>query len=159
MQHLWAPWRMEYIREAKEGTCFLCEVLEQAEAPLVVWKGRFSFCVLNRYPYNNGHLLLAPKAHKRSITELNDAELLELVRATEKFRLLLKRTMEPDGFNVGMNFGKAAGAGLPEHLHIHLVPRWEGDTSFMSTLAEVRVIPQSLQELYDTLTGALEDSP
>jgi len=124
-----------------------------------VWKGRFSFCVLNRYPYNNGHLLLAPKAHKSDISELDDRELLELVRATEKFRLLLKRTIAPDGFNLGINFGKVAGAGLPEHLHIHLVPRWEGDTSFMSTVADVRVIPQSLQELHEALTRALEDMP
>ncbi len=159
MQHLWAPWRMEYVKRPQEGSCFLCEVQKEGDTSLVVWQGRFSFCVLNRYPYNNGHLLLAPKAHKSSLSELSNEELLELVRATEKFRLLLKRALGPDGFNLGINFGKVAGAGLPEHLHIHLVPRWEGDTSFMSTVADVRVIPQSLQELHDALTRALEDSP
>lgn len=158
---LWAPWRLSYIvspkdpPEKKEG-CFLCRYVGQPEcdAPnLVVRRGKHTLTVLNRFPYNNGHLLVAPLAHKASLTDLDDEELLECQQALARMIELLGRRMGAEGFNAGLNLGKIAGAGLPGHLHWHLVPRWSGDTNFMPVLANINVIPQSLDALYELLTS------
>ena len=155
---LWAPWRLSYIvttKEPKPEGCFLCRY---ASAPhsdrenLVVWRGKRTLTVLNRFPYNNGHLLVAPLAHKANLEDLDADELLEGMQALQAMTGRIRATMSAEGFNIGVNLGKIAGAGLPGHLHWHLVPRWAGDTNFMPVLGNVNVIPQALDALYELLT-------
>jgi ATP adenylyltransferase len=166
---LWAPWRLSYIvttkEEARTGEepagdgCFLCRYAAAPRADrenLVVARGGRTLTVLNRFPYNNGHLLVAPLAHKASLEDLDDDEMLEGMQALRKMASLILRRMSADGFNIGLNIGKIAGAGLPGHLHWHLVPRWNGDTNFMPVLAGVNVIPQSLDALYELLASAAD---
>jgi len=162
MDQLWAPWRLSYVaREAPEkpagDDCFICRGLAESDdrANMIVHRTRLGAVVLNRFPYNNGHLLIAPKAHKGRLDELSADETLELQQTVTRMVALLERLMKPEGFNVGLNLGKVAGAGLPGHLHWHVVPRWNGDTNFMPVLADVRVIAQSLDALYDLLAPAL----
>lgn len=155
---LFAPWRMEYIRslEGGDGGCFLCAAAAAAtEADdrrrLVLWRTAHSLVLINRFPYNNGHLLIAPLAHKAELEELDPDEGRDLTLQTAECVRLLKRAVSAQGFNIGMNLGKCAGAGLPGHLHQHVVPRWAGDTNFMSVVGEVRVVPQAMSQLYDEL--------
>lgn len=154
---LWAPWRLSYVTstdEPRQEGCFLCRFRDAPadDVPnLVVKRGETCSVVLNRYPYNNGHLLVAPYAHKASLTELTDTELLESQQLIRTMISTLSKAMSPDGFNVGLNLGRVAGAGLPGHLHWHIVPRWNGDTNFMPVLAGANVIPQSLDALYQLL--------
>jgi ATP adenylyltransferase len=157
MKHLWAPWRMSYIGSIPDQSdCVLCDVARSPDdaANLVVERRQRSFVVLNRFPYNNGHTLVCPLAHKSSLEELTSDELLELMEATRDTVALLARVMKADGFNVGLNLGRVAGAGLPGHVHLHVVPRWDGDTNFMPVLADVKVIPQALEELREKLVAA-----
>lgn len=160
MDQLWAPWRLSYVLQPQEAKpaadhCFLCSAIEGNDdrGTLLVHRTERSVVVLNRFPYNNGHLLIAPKAHKGRLDEHTPEELLELQLTLRRVIEILERNMKPDGFNVGLNLGKAAGAGLPGHLHWHVVPRWNGDTNFMPVLADVKVIVQSLDALYDLLHG------
>jgi ATP adenylyltransferase len=159
MEPLWAPWRLSYVTVAKPGPgdCFICAAGASTEdrANHVVLRTEHALVILNRFPYNNGHLLVCPRAHKAHLAELTDAEALDLQRALARMTGALDETMRPDGYNVGLNLGRAAGAGLPGHLHWHLVPRWNGDTNFMPVLADVRVIVQSLDALYDLLAAKL----
>lgn len=154
---LWAPWRLDYIVAAKQEEvplgCFICRYLVEAQdqANYVVHRGRHSVVILNRYPYNNGHLLIAPTGHKASLQELDDEEALEIHQQLKLMTAALQATLNPDGFNIGLNLGRVAGAGLPGHLHWHIVPRWHGDTNFMTVVADTHVIPQSLAELYRLL--------
>jgi ATP adenylyltransferase len=172
-EQLWAPWRLEYIVAAKEGTeetcdpslllpggdpeCFLCRAMVAGDERerKIVERGEHSITLLNRYPYNNGHLLVAPKRHVASLDELDEATEREIARTITRMVAALERTMQPQGFNVGLNLGRAAGAGLPGHLHWHIVPRWIGDTNFMPTIAGVNTIPQSLEALWELLTGEI----
>jgi len=164
-EQLWAPWRLQYILTNKDqeagspgkDACFLCRYRdEQADTEnLVVSRGKQTLVVLNRFPYNNGHLLIAPLSHKATLEELTDEELLECGQQIRRMTSLMNKLMSPDGFNLGANQGRVAGAGLPGHLHWHVVPRWNGDTSFMPVLADVNVIPQSLSAMYEFLTSAL----
>jgi len=158
MDKLWAPWRLEYVQSCDQADgCFLCHAIEgdQDKENLVVWRGERCACVLNKFPYNNGHLLIAPVAHKGGLEELDDEELLACQHAIRRMMAGLGKAIHPHGFNVGLNVGRVAGAGLPGHLHWHIVPRWDGDTNFMPILGEVKVISQSLEHLYDLLTEAL----
>jgi ATP adenylyltransferase len=161
MDHLWAPWRLSYVAAAKppadDDPCFICRGLAEQDdrRNLVAWRGSHSVVVLNRFPYNNGHLLIAPKAHKGRFDQLTDDEILETTRALSQMMGHLDALMHPDGYNIGLNLGRVAGAGLPGHLHWHVVPRWNGDTNFMPVLADVKVIVQSLDALYDQLTQRL----
>lgn len=150
MKQLWAPWRIEYITKgAKEEGCFLCKALNSKdEDALVVARGKKVFVVMNKYPYNPGHLMVVPNEHVADIYVLDDETALELMKFTSKSIEVLKRLMNPDGFNVGINLGKCAGAGLEDHVHIHVVPRWCGDTNFMPVLADVKVIPEHLRETF-----------
>ena len=160
MDRLWAPWRMAYIDGLKQpGGCFLCEAAASRDdaANLVLSRGATCLCVLNRYPYNNGHVLVAPIAHKADLTELTADEMLELMQTTARLQQALRQLMSPHGFNLGINLGHAAGAGLPGHLHLHIVPRWQGDTNFMPAVGEVKVIPESLEAVYAKLSQALRD--
>jgi ATP adenylyltransferase len=155
-EKLWAPWRINYVRSTadKESGCFICNHIENPrddDANLVLWRSPNCITVLNRYPYNNGHLLIAPLRHIADFDDADDEELLELNKLVREAKNALSRTIEPHGFNVGLNFGRCAGAGLPGHLHVHLVPRWNGDTNFMSVCSETDVISQSLYELLEQL--------
>lgn len=159
MDRLWAPWRLAYVATAKPPAevdpCFLCQ--GQAEANdrdnLIVSRRTHSVVVLNRFPYNNGHLLIAPKAHKSHPGELTADETLELQQLLVEYMGRIDGLMKPQGWNVGLNLGRVAGAGLPGHLHWHLVPRWNGDTNFMPVMSDTRVIVQSLESLFDLLVG------
>lgn len=161
MDQLWAPWRLAYVaKEAppKEGDeCFICRGLAESNdrGNLILQRTQLSAVILNKFPYNNGHLLVAPKAHKGRLDELTAEESLDLHNGLKRMIRLLEQTMRPEGFNVGLNLGKVAGAGLPGHLHWHIVPRWNGDTNFMPVFGDVRVISQSLDALYDLLSAAL----
>ncbi|MCS6865445.1 MAG: HIT domain-containing protein [Gemmataceae bacterium] len=159
MDRLWAPWRLAYITATKQplpdsgSDCFLCHAVRDTHDRdnLLLGRTARSVVVLNRFPYNNGHLLVAPVAHKATLAELSDDELLDLQVTLRKLVGILEKRMTPAGFNIGLNLGRVAGAGLPGHLHWHLVPRWNGDTNFMPVVADTRVISQSLEALYDML--------
>lgn len=160
MAQLWAPWRLAYVAPASgpqpKPDCFLCAGIHAKDdrTNLIALRRLHSVVVLNRYPYNNGHLLIAPKMHKATLADLDEREMLELQLTLRDAMAVLDGMMHPDGYNVGLNLGKVAGAGLPGHLHWHVVPRWHGDTNFMPVLANVKVIPQSLEALYDLLSAA-----
>jgi len=154
-ENLWAPWRIPYIKglEKSEG-CFLCHDLAHPEADdenLLLWRTGRSLVVLNRFPYNNGHLLIAPARHVAGLEETSDEEMLELTQLIREAQKALSIAINPCGFNVGLNFGRCAGAGLPGHMHIHVVPRWDGDTNFMNVCSDTDVISQSLVDLLGEL--------
>ena len=154
-RNLWAPWRMEYIDSlrAPAGECFLCRHRDEADdrKNLVLWRGRRCFALLNRFPYTGGHSMVAPLEHLAGLDDLDDQTMLEMMRLVRDLRTLLAEALRAEGCNLGVNIGRCAGAGLPGHLHVHVVPRWQGDTNFMPVLGDVRVIPQSLEALYDRL--------
>lgn len=159
--NLWAPWRMEYITalSGPPGKCFLCAYRDDTDhdvANLVVLRRERVLVVMNRFPYTGGHLLIAPYEHVGDLSAMDDETMTQIMHALRDCQNLLEATLNPDGFNAGFNFGKCAGAGLPGHLHLHLVPRWEGDTNFMAVLGDVRVIPQSLDSLYAELRRQAE---
>lgn len=158
--NLWAPWRMRYIKGlAEKRDCFICDNVKNPAADgdnFVLWRTNTSIVMLNIFPYNNGHLLLAPIRHVAGLDELNDSELLEVTKLIVSSQKVLKSAVNPHGFNVGMNFGRCAGAGLPGHLHIHIVPRWDGDTNFMEVCADTDVISQGMRELYQQLKQTAE---
>lgn len=154
-KNLWAPWRIKYIEAlAEKGECFVCRYHKDPardKANLVLWRTRCSIVVLNKFPYNNGHLLISPSRHIPTLDDVSDDELLELIKLCRDCQKVLTAAISPHGFNVGMNFGRCAGAGLPDHTHIHIVPRWDGDTNFMPVCSDTDVISQSLTELYELL--------
>jgi ATP adenylyltransferase len=157
MDELWAPWRMEYVTRAdKEAGCFLCAAASEGgdREKYVLWRGRECLAVLNCYPYNNGHILVAPTAHKADLADLTDGELTEQMAMLRRAQSSLRQVMNPGGFNIGLNLGSAAGAGIPGHLHWHIVPRWPGDTNFMPVLGRTNVIPQSLRRAWELLRDA-----
>jgi ATP adenylyltransferase len=155
-ERLWAPWRMTYIEHPSTGTDeinIFVELPTQSDdrANLILYRGSTAFVMLNAYPYTNGHLLVAPYRQTPNLEDLQDAELLEINQMLAKGVRWVKRAYNPDGFNIGVNMGRAAGAGIPNHIHWHIVPRWSGDTNFMTTVGEVRVLPQTLEDSYDRL--------
>jgi len=160
-KNLWAPWRMQYIRSIeesfREGGCFLCDYWRQPESDVenhVLWRGPSTFAVMNRFPYTNGHLLIANGPHQGDMGSLSDDELSNLSRFIRDGIRVLSRAIKPHGFNVGYNLGRCAGAGLPDHIHAHIVPRWNGDTNYMAVISDIRVIPDSLTSLYQELIAA-----
>lgn len=163
MDQLWAPWRMAYVTAPKlpgdAEPCFICRGLaaDDDRANLIALRTGLSVVVLNRFPYNNGHLLVAPRSHKGRLDELDSAELMDNQETLRRMVAGLEGLMKPDGFNVGLNLGRAGGAGLPGHLHWHIVPRWYGDTNFMPVTGDTRVIVQSLDSLWELLTSALRE--
>ncbi len=161
-KNLWAPWRIHYIRElSHEGGCFLCDIQKQpdkADENLIVWQTELAVVVLNRYPYNNGHLLVAPLRHVGDVSDLTDEELLHLFKLVREARKALAMTISPHGFNVGVNLGRCAGAGLPGHFHMHVVPRWDGDTNFMNVCGDTDVISQSMTELLEMLKAVSKEN-
>ncbi|HPI18819.1 MAG TPA: HIT domain-containing protein [Candidatus Kapabacteria bacterium] len=162
MEILWSPWRSQYIDTFKEeknsqkAGCFICEAINAVELEkerLVV--ARFEFCIvmLNKFPYNNGHILIAPKKHTGDMDKLPDEEAFEILQTTRKATKILTKVFNPNGFNIGMNLGRVAGAGLPDHLHVHIVPRWNGDSNFMPVIADVKVVSQSLEQTQEILAN------
>ncbi|MCS7132236.1 MAG: HIT domain-containing protein [Aigarchaeota archaeon] len=153
MRILWAPWRMAYIRlfsSRKDEECFLCRAAggDDDMEKLVVFRGGTCFVILNRYPYNNGHLMIAPYRHISSILDLNEEESIEMINLLKLSIRALKEEYNPDGFNVGLNLGRGAGAGVEDHIHFHVVPRWIGDTNFMPVISDTKVIPEALHETW-----------
>ena len=147
---MWAPWRMEYIIEEKEEKCIFCQAISGKDE-LTLYKGDKTMVVMNKYPYINGHMLVAPIRHVAALDQLKRNEKGPLLETVEKSIGILKEAMHPDGFNVGLNLGKVAGAGVEEHLHFHIVPRWLGDTNALTVFADVRVIPEHLKATCDKL--------
>ncbi|UCD79387.1 MAG: HIT domain-containing protein [Desulfobacterales bacterium] len=150
MKTMWAPWRMDYILDNKEDGCVFCDALSKNE-DLTLFKGNDTMVMMNKFPYINGHLLVAPVRHLSALEQLSKYEMGELLATVQQSIEILKRVMRPDGFNVGLNLGKVAGAGVEEHLHFHIVPRWFGDTNALTVFAEVRVIPEHLKTTYNNL--------
>lgn len=142
MKNLWAPWRNKYICSRKNKICIFC-----CPKDYVLEKTKHSFSILNIYPYNNGHVMVAPKRHVKSLERLKENELKDLIALVVKTKKALDKKLKPDGYNIGLNIGKAAGAGFDGHIHIHIVPRWAGDTNFMSTVSDTRVISASLDAM------------
>lgn len=157
MKRIWAPWRMKYILQSRKAGCFLCSIFKSRrdQRHLVLQRGAYCYLLLNRYPYNNGHLMVAPYRHAATLENMRPEEMNEMMQLTSKACKALRKCMRPDGFNLGLNIGTAAGAGLKDHLHLHIVPRWEGDTNFMPVFGEVKIIPQPLDEVWRKLRKAL----
>jgi len=153
MERLWAPWRLEYITGEKTEGCIFCEFPKRNddEKYLILHRGARVFVIMNAFPYSNGHLLIAPYRHTGSFSELTGEENHETMRLAQRACEILHEIAAPDGFNVGLNIGAAAGAGIADHLHMHVVPRWIGDTNFMPVLGETRVIPEALRTTYAKL--------
>jgi len=153
MKTLWAPWRIEYIRSKKPSGCIFCLEAqgEKDRENLVLFRTSLSFVMLNRYPYSNGHLLIAPHRHVANLDGLSGDEILDLFDLMKVSCTVLQAAASPEGFNIGINLGKAAGAGVEEHVHLHVVPRWNGDTNFMSVIADLRVMPENLMATYEAL--------
>lgn len=153
MRHLWAPWRIDYIKGKKTPGCILCEKPREKKdkANLILARGKHSFVMMNLYPYSNGHLMVSPYQHVSALEALPDTVTTEVMQQMKRSMEILRKTHKPDGFNVGLNLGKAAGAGIEEHLHFHIVPRWGGDTNFMTVTSDIRVVPESLTETYKEL--------
>lgn len=161
MNVIWAPWRMAYVKNASKPTrCIFCleRSAKRDEARLVLHRGTHGFVIMNRYPYNSGHLLVAPYAHVKSLELLPADCALDLIRMTNLSIRALQLAVGPEGFNVGFNLGQVSGAGIEAHLHLHIVPRWNGDTNFMSLLAETRVIPEHLRTTYRKLRATFRSA-
>ncbi len=159
---LWAPWRMAYIKRAStgvQGECVFCDAPKLSdEEALILYRGEKAYVILNRYPYNSGHLMIVPYRHKPSIEEFDDSELLEMGRLVKASVKALRSEYGPHGFNIGANIGEAAGAGIAGHFHVHVVPRWRGDSNFMITTGGAKVIPESLDETLKRLKPAIRSA-
>jgi ATP adenylyltransferase len=159
MKHLWATWRMKYVTNADQETgCIFCNALAKTDSNqnLIVIRAERAFIILNKYPYTSGHVMVAPLAHQASLELLDPATRAEMMELVSQAIVTLKQVYKPQGFNVGANIGEFAGAGVPGHVHLHIVPRWAGDTNFMTTVGEVRVLPESLDETYRRFKAAFE---
>ena len=159
MDVLWAPWRMDYILGPKPDACVFClpQTRDEDRERLVLARGRYSFVIMNKFPYNSGHLMVTPLRHARCLTELSGEENLELTRGLVYCTRVIKECMKPQGINIGLNLGEAAGSGIAAHLHYQMVPRWNGDSSFMAVFSETRVMPQLLVSTYDRLVPFFSD--
>ncbi|MCJ7553632.1 MAG: HIT domain-containing protein [Ignavibacteriaceae bacterium] len=164
MEKLWSPWRSKYIESFKSDSdsneCIFCQMVgldPHDDNNLIINQSEFTFTVLNLYPYNNGHLMIVPKRHLSEFSELNDKELLEVMKKLQHAQLALTKAMKPHGFNIGTNIGRVSGAGIEEHIHFHIVPRWNGDTNFMPVIGEVKVISQDLLDTKKKLIEAYKE--
>jgi ATP adenylyltransferase len=162
MDHLWSPWRLQYVTGGAAPGCVFCAADTGSDATqesLVVHRGTACYVILNLFPYNNGHLMVVPGRHIATLGEATPEELHELMTLTQRAEGVLRAAYRPHGLNVGINIGKAAGAGVADHLHIHVVPRWNGDTNFMTTVGESRVLPESLQATVERLRPLFAATP
>lgn len=153
MENLFAPWRVEYIEKGKSENCIFCEIFKERddEKNLILTRSSHSFLIMNKYPYNNGHLMVISNLHKKNVEDFNSEEILDIFSLLSKAIQVLKKTLSPQGFNIGINLGEVAGAGVKDHFHIHIVPRWQGDTNFMPILSETKVISEHLKSTYQKL--------
>jgi ATP adenylyltransferase len=162
MRNLYAPWRMEYIGAPPQPGCLFCRVREAPPEDdrrnLVLHRAPDALVMLNKFPYNPGHLMVAPRAHEGSLAALDDEQVLALMRLVQRSQRVVEQVMSPEGFNVGVNMGRAAGAGIPDHVHVHLVPRWNGDTNFLPVLAEVKVVNEHLERTWEKLSPAFGET-
>jgi ATP adenylyltransferase len=161
MKRLWAPWRMEYIAGDQRPGCLFCRVIEHPDdkdAELVVWRPEGALVIMNKFPYNPGHTIVAPHAHLPGLENLNDEQTTDLMRALRRTIDVLRTILKPEGFNIGANIGRAAGAGIPDHIHLHVVPRWNGDTNFMPVIDDVKVVNEALAETAAKLKEAFARS-
>jgi ATP adenylyltransferase len=159
MKVIWAPWRMVYIKNARKSTgCIFCNKLRQRQdaANLILFRGTHGFVMMNLYPYNSGHLMVAPHAHVRSLEDLSAESTLDLIRLTNLSLRVLRSEVKPEGFNVGANLGRVSGAGIEAHVHLHIVPRWNGDTNFMPVFSQTKVIPEHLRATYRKLRARFQ---
>lgn len=159
LEHIWAPWRISYVAQPKPDGCVLCHKAQAGndEAEQVLYRGKWNYVLVNAYPYNSGHLMIVPYRHVGDFGELDAETVSEMMRLAQAAARAFARCLGPHGINLGMNIGKAAGAGIDEHLHMHLVPRWNGDTNFMTAVADVRVVPQALAETAALLRPVLAE--
>ncbi len=159
MKYLWSPWRMKYFSKKIKG-CIFCNVQKEPDGPdnLIVFRGRRAFVILNRYPYTSGHVMVVSVNHKPSLEELEPETRAEMMELATNCMRVIRKVYQPQGFNMGANIGEPAGAGVAEHVHIHIVPRWTGDTSFMTTVGDARVLPETLEETYRRLLEAWNET-
>jgi ATP adenylyltransferase len=160
MEHLWSPWRMTYIENPQnEDGCIFCDRLQEADGPenLILFRRSESFVILNRYPYTNGHMMIVPFVHVPNLVQIEEDTLSEMILLTKDATQVLEDVYKAESYNIGVNIGEAAGAGVTEHVHIHVVPRWAGDTNFMSTTANTRVVPEELEKTYSRLRAAWQN--
>jgi len=160
LDKLWAPWRIKYVSNPnKDRGCIFCKLFKDKKdaSNLIVLRSRYCFAILNKYPYNNGHMMIVPNHHVKDLEKLSREEVLDLAATTIKTKNIIKDMLHPDGFNIGINIGKVSGAGVKSHLHIHIVPRWNGDTNFMPVINNTKVISQSLKDLYKNLKRCLKE--
>jgi ATP adenylyltransferase len=157
-QRLWAPWRIEYIKGDKTDECIFCArpAAGDDDANLIPYRGERCFVMLNAFPYNNGHLMVAPYEHVPELQKLDERTSGELTTLTQRSLRALDRAYAPDGYNIGLNQGRVAGAGFEEHVHVHVVPRWAGDSNFMPVVGDTRVLPESLRDTYSAVRGAFD---
>lgn len=155
MDKLWAPWRIKYVSRGKTKGCIFCKAFKKKndKKNFVVYRSKYSFAILNTFPYNNGHVMIVSNKHVASLEKLNDEEIVDMNKVLKIMIAKLKKTIKPAGFNVGINLGKVSGAGIDKHLHMHLVPRWLGDTNFMPIISNTKIISQSLTELYKRISS------
>lgn len=158
MDKLWAPWRIKYISSKKAKGCIFCHARKSKNPGDIIFRRRHSFCILNIFPYNNGHVMVAPNRHIRDLAGLRDDELLDLLKSVNTAKNIIDRAIKPEGYNIGINISQHAGAGITGHLHIHIVPRWQGDTNFMPVFHDTKIISQSLKELKKALKAAYAES-
>ena len=161
MKRLWAPWRMEYIAGVERPGCLFCRVIaepDDEDAELVVWRPDGALVIMNKFPYNPGHTIVAPTAHVPGLEVLDDEQTTHLMRALRRTIEVLRSTLAPEGFNIGANIGRAAGAGIPDHVHLHVVPRWNGDTNFMAVIDDVKVVNEALAQTAAKLKAAFAKS-
>ncbi len=159
MERLWAPWRIDYILSKKPPGCIFCDKPKENndEENLILYRGKYNFIIMNAYPYNNGHMMVVPYRHTATLSGWSPEEQQELMDLADMAVELLRRLMRPDGFNLGINMGLVAGAGVADHIHLHVVPRWNGDTNFMPVLSDTRVISEHLRATYGKLKEVLEE--
>ncbi|MGI9148129.1 MAG: HIT family protein [Chloroflexota bacterium] len=162
MERLWTPWRRAFVEGAAGDApagCFLCIKPDEVDdaANLILWRGERAYALLNLYPYNNGHLLVAPYAHTGDLAHLDSGSANDIMALTQRCVGVLQQAYRPDAFNIGMNLGKPAGAGVPDHLHMHVVPRWNGDTNFMPIVSGTKVLPETLDQTYARLAPLFRD--
>jgi len=159
MEYLWSPWRYKYVASSdSDGSCVFCRVQQQGSDPenLVIHRGSLNFAILNRFPYTSGHLMIVPYEHNASLASVAEPVTTEMMALTKTAQEALQAEYRPDGFNIGMNLGRSAGAGVADHIHLHVVPRWAGDANFVSIVGETRVLPEDLATTYDRLKKYFE---
>jgi ATP adenylyltransferase len=157
MQRLWAPWRMAYVTGERPEGCVLCDARKHPVESHVLYQSEHNFAILNRFPYNNGHTMVVPNEHLSDFLQLSQEQIADMMDLAQGVAEALQGCMRAEGINLGMNLGQAAGAGIDDHLHLHVVPRWQGDTNFLTTIAETRVVPQALEACYATMEPVLRE--